>query len=183
MRVQPHSRFSFDVSHNYFRNTPTFDPRLIGTGLVEKFLFEGISGGVRVELPYKFSVYSSLGRSSRSGDARPSWNQLYGVTLGRIWRTGIRADLRYSKFDSSFGRGTYQALSLNRQFGDNLRWEVQGGQQNFRSSLTQQNRARWINSNLDWMVGSHYFLGAGFTFYHGDVQVYDQIFISTGYRF
>jgi hypothetical protein len=183
VRVQPNSRFSFDVSDNYFRNTPTFDPRLIGTGLVEKYLFEGISGGARVELPYKLSVYSSLGRSSRSGDAKPSWNQLYGVTLGKIWRTGIRADLRYSKFDSSFGRGTYEALSLSRQFGDNLRWEVQGGQQNFNSFLTQQNRARWVNSNLDWMVGSHYFLGAGFTFYRGAVQVYDQIFFTTGYRF
>jgi hypothetical protein len=183
VRIQPNSRFSFDVSHNYFRNTPTFDARLIGTGLVEKFLFEGLSGGVRVELPYKLSVYSSLGRSSRSGDARPSWNQLYGIALGSIWRTGIRADVRYSKFDSSFGRGTYQALSLSRQFGEDLRWEVQAGQQNFVSTFTQQNRARWINSNLDWIVGGHYFVGAGFTFYHGDVQVYNQFFLTTGYRF
>jgi hypothetical protein len=183
VRIQPTSRFSFDVSHNYFRNTPTFDARLIGTGLVEKFLFEGFSGGARVELPYKLSVYSSLGRSSRSGDVKPSWNQLYGVTLGSIWRTGIRADVRYSKFDSSFGRGTYEALSLSRQFGDNLRWEVQGGQQNFLSSLTQQNRARWVNSTVDWMVGGHYFVGAGFTYFRGNVQMYDQIFITTGYRF
>ncbi|NDQ57046.1 MAG: hypothetical protein GZ088_08235 [Acidipila sp.] len=183
VRIQPNSRFSFDVSHNYFRNTPTFDPRLIGTGLVEKFLFEGFSGSVRVELPYQLSLYSSLGRSSRSGDVRPSWNQLYGVTMGRIWRTGIRADLRYSKFDSSFGRGTYQALSLSRQFGENMRWEIQGGQQDFLSSLTRQNRARWINSNLDWQIGIHYYVGAGFTYYGGGVQVYNQIFLSMGYRF
>lgn len=183
VRVQPHARISFDLSHNYFRNVPTFDARLVGTGLVEKFLFEGFSGGVRVELPHRFGVYSSLGRSSRSGDTKHSFNQMYGVTQGGIWRTGIRADLRYSKFDSSFGQGTYKSLSLSRQVGEQLRIEVLGGQQNFFSLITHQNRARWLSTNLDWFIGRHFFWGAGFTLYRGDVQRYDQLFFTTGYRF
>jgi len=30
---------------------------------------------------------------------------MYGVTLGNIWRTGIRADARFTRFNSSFGSG------------------------------------------------------------------------------
>jgi hypothetical protein len=183
VRIQPNSHISFDLDHNYFRNPPTFDPRLVGTGLVEKFLFEGLSGGVRVELLHNSGVYSSIGRSSRTGDARHSLNQLYGIFLGDVARTGIRADVHYSKFDSSFGHGTYEALSLSRQFREALRWEVLGGQQNFVSALTQQSQAQWINSNLDWFVGRHYFLGGGFTLYRGGVLRYNQWLMTTGYRF
>ncbi|HSM77994.1 MAG TPA: hypothetical protein VLT57_10230, partial [Bryobacteraceae bacterium] len=51
LRLQPFSRFSIDVNHNYFRDVPTFDPSLVGTGLLDKFLFQGVSAGARVELP------------------------------------------------------------------------------------------------------------------------------------
>ena len=49
VRYTPRKRISLDVSDNYFRGVPTFDQRLIGTGLLDKYLFTGISGGVRVE--------------------------------------------------------------------------------------------------------------------------------------
>ena len=45
------NRFSVDVNNNYFRGVPTFDERLIGTGLLDKMLFQGWSGGFRLELP------------------------------------------------------------------------------------------------------------------------------------
>lgn len=183
MRFQPHRVISFDVNHNYFRNVPTFDLRLLGTGLLEKFLFQGLSAGVRVELPMRVSLYSSLGRSKSETDVLPSWNQMYGAAVGRIWRTGLRADIRHTKFDSSFGHGTYDTASLIRDFGEKLRVELQLGQQNFHSSFTQQNRARFVNSNVDWFFNPHYFLGGGVTIYRGQVQNYDQIFFNIGYRF
>jgi len=39
LRFQPRDFISFDLSHNYFRNVPTFDLRLLSTGLLDKMLF------------------------------------------------------------------------------------------------------------------------------------------------
>ena len=108
---------------------------------------------------------------------------MYGLTLGRLWRTGMRADVRYSKFDSSFGRGQYQTFSLIRNFGDKLRMDLQLGQQNIHSAYSGQSQARFLNYNLDWFFETHYFLGGGASLYRGQVQNYDQIFFNIGYRF
>jgi hypothetical protein len=182
-RFQPVRMLSFDFSHNYFRTIPTFDARLVSTGLVDKLLFQGVSGGIRLELPHRISLYSSLGRSDRTGDARNSWNQMYGVTLGRVWKTGFRLDLRHSTFDSSFGKGSYRSVTLAREIGNRFRFDLQGGQQDFVSSSANRNRARWMTSNGDWLLGKHYFLGGGVTLYRGDSQTYDQWFLNLGYRF
>jgi hypothetical protein len=32
LHFQPVSWLTFGINHNYFRNLPTFDPRLVGTG-------------------------------------------------------------------------------------------------------------------------------------------------------
>ncbi len=183
VRIQPHRVISFDVSENYFREIPTFDARLVSTGLLDRYLFQGLSGGVRLELPYHLGLYTSLGRSHKSGDEQNSWNQMYGITFGRIWRTGIRADARYSKFDSSFGSGTYRSLMFSRDLGESLRFEVQAGEQQIVSAMTDQNRARWITSNFEWFASLHYFLGSGFTIYRGQIQSYDQWYLNLGYRF
>ncbi len=183
IRVQPNRFVVFDLNHNYFRNIPTFDERLVGTGLLDKLLFQGVSGGVRLELPYSISPYFSLGRSDRTGDARTAWNRMFGVVVRRVWKTGLRADARYSSFDSSFGRGTYRSLSLSRELGERFRFDVQAGDQDLVSAMTRDNRARWLNADADWFLGPHYFLGAGVTFYRGRAQSYDQWFLNLGYRF
>jgi hypothetical protein len=183
LRYQPYRIISFDLSHNYFRNVPTFDLRLLSTGLLDKLLFQGLSGGVRLELPYHLSVYTSLGRNRVQTDTKPSLNQMYGFTLGRLGRTGMRADLQYSKFDSSFGRGQYETASLIRNFGEKLRMTLQVGNQNIHSTFSQQSQARFINYNLDWFFGRHYFISGATSIYRGNVQNYDQIFFNLGYRF
>ncbi len=183
VRLQPLKVLSFDVSENYFRNIPTFDTRLLGTGLLDNYLFQGLSGGFRLELPYRLGVYASLGRSSRTGDAKASWDYMAGITAGNIMNTGIRADFRYSKFDSSFGQGVYRALMLSRELGEGLRFDLQVGQQDIVSTFTSQDRSRFLNGSLDWFLGYHYLLGVGFTTYRGGAQDYDQYFLSLGYRF
>jgi len=45
VRVQPAPRIDFDFNHTYFRDIPTFDPQLVGTGLLDKYLFQGFSVG------------------------------------------------------------------------------------------------------------------------------------------
>jgi hypothetical protein len=183
VRLQPLRYLSFDVSHNYFRTLPTFDPRLVATGLVDKLLFQGVSAGFRLELPWRTSAYASFGRSSQSTDSRSSLNQMYGLAKSNIFRTGIRVDARYSKFASSFGRGTYRSLSVSRSFGEKIRFDLQAGEQNYASALTNQNRARFINSSVDWFLAAHYALGAGYTLYRSPTQNYNQMYVNLGYRF
>lgn len=183
VRIQPTSHLAFDINHNYFRDVPTYDPSLIATGLVDKLLFQGVSAGVRAELPDHISLYTNIGRSSRTGDAKQSWNTLYGLTLGRIWRTGFRVDARYSQFDSAFGQGWYEAISLSRNFTDNMRWEVQAGKQRFSSTLTTNDSSMFVNSLVDMNIGSNYFMEGGVTFQRGTSQEYQQWYTTVGYRF
>jgi hypothetical protein len=183
MRLQPHRIITFDLNGNYYQNFPTFDPRLIGTGLLDRFLFQGISSGVRLELPYRIGIYTNLGRSDRNDDMKASWNCLYGLSAGNLAGTGIRADLRYSKFDSSFGNGNYRSISLSREIGDSFRFELQGGQQDFVSSMSAQTRARFADCLASWLLGRHYMIEVGTTFYRGQVQRYNQYYLSLGYRF
>jgi len=183
LRVQPFKRLSFDVNHNYFRDVPTFDASLVGTGLLDKFLFQGLSVGSRVELPRGISVYNNFGRSSRSGDAKSSLNQLYGLTFGRLGKTGLRADARYSKFDSSFGQGNYRALSLSRNFSDAFRFEITAGEQKFTSSLATRTNYRLFGSTFDWNLGSHYFFESGLNIQRGGQQSFQQWLTTFGYRF
>lgn len=183
VRVQAHPRLALDLNHNFFRDFPTFDPQLVGTGLLDKLLFQGFSAGLRAELPGRISATFSAGRSSKSEDPRGSWNQLYGLTFQEIPGLHVRADLRYSRFDSAFGRGQYRSLAFSREIGEGFRWEITGGDQRFASPLTQQSRSRFVTAQGDWFIGRHYFLGTGLTVQRGPQNDYEQWFVNLGYRF
>jgi AMIN domain-containing protein len=182
IRLQPHERVEFDLNHTYFRDIPTFDPQLIGTGLLDKYLFQGYSGGVRVQVVKNIWLYTTLGRSSRTGDTKSSLNQLYGVTLGHLPWTSIRADVHYSRFNSSFGSGSYQSVSLSRNFHENLRWEVLAGRQSF-TSPAASNASHFLNGLFEANLGRNYFVQSGYTWNRGGLQSYDQWLFTFGYRF
>jgi len=181
-RVNPHERVELDLNYNYFRDVPTFDTTLVGTSLLDKFLFQGFSAGARVEVFRQVWINSTLGRSTRTGDAKSSLNQMYGITFGRLplWR--LRADLHYSRFNSAFGDGHYESFGLSRQMNDRLRLEFLLGQQNFTSSLTTANRSRFLTGTVETTLGPHYYLQGNFTTNRGDLN-YDQVMFSFGYRF
>src|SRR5215469_1368206 len=80
VHLQPSHRLSFDVYHNYFRDVPTAVTRLVGTGLVDKLLFQGLNAGVHLELLSHVILYTSFGRSEKTGDEHRSLNQMYGLT-------------------------------------------------------------------------------------------------------
>lgn len=182
MRVQVTPRVELDFNHNYFRDIPTFDPALIGTGLLDKYLFQGFSAGARVEVVKNIFVYGDFGRSSRSGDTSSSWNQLYGLTFNRLPWLGVRADAHYSKFSSSFGDGSYKSLSLSRHLNDTLRLELLAGQEQFNSPLSTSTGYRFLNANVETTFGPHYFLQGGFTVNRGSLS-YDQWSVTMGWRF
>ena len=106
LRVQATPRIEFELQDTYFRDVPTYDASLVGTGLLDRYLFQGISGGSRIQLPYRVTGYFSVGQSNASTDKKNSWNTMYGVSMSRIWKTELTVDARYSKFDSSFATGT-----------------------------------------------------------------------------
>ena len=70
MRYQPHERIEFDGNYSYFRDLPVFDPSLVGTSLLDKYLFQGFSGGVRLEVLKQVWVYTNLGRSNARATPR-----------------------------------------------------------------------------------------------------------------
>ena len=182
LRVNPHPRVELDFNYNYFRDIPTFDPTLIGTGLLDRYLFQGFSAGGRIEVWNQVWLSTNLGQSNGTGDAKTSLNEMYGVTFGRLPWLKLRADLHYSKFNSSFGNGSYESFSLSRQLSDRLRLEVLAGQQNFASTVTTNTRGRFVTGTVDTTLGPHYYLQGSFTTNRGDMS-YDQIMFSLGYRF
>lgn len=183
LRIQPINRLSFGLNHNYFRNLPTFDPRLISTGLLDQYLFQGFSGDVRVELPKRIAVYTSLGKSKVSTDQKGSLNQGYGISFGRIWRTGLSGDAHYSKFDSAFGKGQYESFSLIKNVNDNFRLQLMTGRQHFVSSLSSNTNSNFVNLSADWNLGPRYFFETNYGWYDGTTMKYQQWMSVFGYRF
>jgi len=182
VRVNPFSRLELDANYNYFRQVPTFNPTLIGTGLLDKYLFQGFSAGARFEIFKQVWLSTNLGRSSGTGDSKTSLNQMYGITVNRVPWINLRADLRYSQFSSSFGTGSYDALSLSRQLSDRLRIELLVGQQVFASQITANTRSKFLTGTFETTLGPHYYLQSNFTTNRGDLS-YDQLMFSMGYRF
>lgn len=183
VRVQPIQRLSLDFNHNYFRDVPTYNLGLVGTGLLDTVLFQGYSAGTRVETIKKIYLYTELGRSTRSGDASSSLNQLYGITFAKLWNTGLHADLHYAKFNSAFARGNYRAISLSRNFGEDFQAQVQVGKQAYTSPFSTDNGSKFVNTSLETQIGAHYFFAGGYNLQRGLVQNYDQWYFTLGYRF
>jgi hypothetical protein len=183
IHIQPSARLSFDIYHNYFRDVPTAATRIVGTGLVDKLLFQGVNAGVHFEPVRHVTAYTMFGRSEKTGDAHRSWNQMYGLTWSEILHTGIRTDFHYSKFDSNFGRGEYRLLSLSRQLSNRTFWNVQFGTQNMTSPFTADNESKFVASSMDVNLGKHSFLQSGYTFVNGSALNYREWYTSWGYRF
>ena len=183
VRVQVHPRVELDFNHNYLRDIPTFDPALVGTGLLDKYLFQGFSAGARVEVVKQVFVYTSLGSSNRSGDAKSSLNQLYGLTFAHLPWWGLRADAHYSRFNSPFADGSYRSVSLGKNLNDDFRLEVLVGDQNFTSTLASSQRTRFVTTNFETSFGPRYFLQGGFTVNRSPLQNYNQWMFTFGYRF
>ena len=183
MRWSPVQRLQLDFNHTYFRDIPTFDPALVGTGLLDKYLFQGFSGGARLDIMKQIAVYTELGRSNRTGDSSVALNKMYGITFGRVPWLNLRADAHYSRFNSSFGSGSYRTASLSRTINERLRLEILAGDQAFVSTLAGNQTARFITATMENDLGSFLFTQAGFTLYRGQQQNYNQWMLMMGYRF
>jgi hypothetical protein len=183
VRFQVHPRLTLDLTHTYFRDVPTYDPVLVGTGLLDRFLYQGLNAGARAQLPWHLVGYGSLGKSNDSGDKKDSLNELFGLTATRIWKTGFGLDARYSKFDSAFASGTYRTLTLNRDIGQRFRLDLMGGRYDYNSSLAATSNSIYVNALFDVDLGAKLFFQSAFTTQRGGTADYNQWTTVLGYRF
>lgn len=183
LHIQPIHLVTFGVNYNYFRQLPTFNPALIVTGVLNQYLFTGLSGDIRFEFPKHISLYGSLGKSNASGDSKTAWNQAIGISFANIWRTGLFLDAHYTKFNSSFGSGEYYAASLSKNLTDTLHLQILGGKQNFVSTFTNNTNATFLNATLDYSFARRYFVEGTFGWYQGTTMNYNQWSTLFGYRF
>jgi hypothetical protein len=183
LRIQIHPRVVLDLTDTYFRDVPTYDPSLVGTGLLDKYLYKGINGGARIEFPRHITGYFSLGSSSDSGDPKSSLNKLFGATMSNIWKTGLTADARYSKFDSAFAAGTYSTVTLSRDLTDNLRLNLQAGRYAYTSTVATNSNSNFVNVMVDSNLGSKLFVESMFTTQRGGSLNYNQWTTTIGIRF
>jgi len=183
IHLQPSHRLFFDIYHNYFRDVPTAATTIVGTGLVDKLLFQGVNVGVHVEPIRHIMLYTTLGQSEKTGDEHETWNQMYGIAWSEILHTGFRADFHYSKFDSNFGRGDYRTLSLSRQLTNHAFWNLQLGSQDLVSAFTANGKSTFAAISMDMNLGKHSFFQSGYTFVNGSAMNYHQWYSSLGFRF
>jgi len=183
LRVQAHPRVVLDLTHTYFRDVPTYDLSLVGTGLLDKYLFQGINGGARIQFPQHITGYVTVGSSSGSSDPKSSLNTLYGASMTHIWKTGLQVDARYSKFDSAFAAGSYKSISINRDLESWLQMNLQGGRYAYTSSLAAASNSYFANMMMDANLGARYFLQGNFTTQRGGAMDYNQWTVTLGYRF
>ncbi len=183
LRIQVHPHVALDLTDTYFRDVPTFDTTLVGTGLLDKYLYQGINGGARIEFPRHITGYFSLGSSSDSSDPKSSLNKLFGVTMSNIWKTGMTADARYSQFSSAFASGTYSTVTLSRDLLDNLRFNFQAGRYAYSSSLAANSNSKFVNFLFDANLGAKLFVESMFTLQRGGSLNYNQWTTTLGLRF
>ena len=183
VRFQPIHLLSFDLNDNYLRSLPTFDPALISTGLLDQYLFQGLSGGVRLELPYRVAISTDIGRSKSSTDPSTSWNQMYSLTLGEIKKTGLQLDAHYAKFNSSFGQGQYEFVSVSRSLADRFHIQLQGGMQHLNSAFSTNTDSKFVTGIVDCSLGPRYFFEGLYSWNTGTSMNYQQANFTFGYRF
>ena len=183
LHFQPISLITFGINHNFFRTLPTFDPTLIGAGLLDKYLFQGFSGDVRFDFPRHISLYASLGKSKTTSDTKSSLNEAFGITFANIRGTGLLFDAHYSKFNSDFGSGQYESVSVSKNLTEAIHLQLIGGYQKFNSPLSSNTNSTFVNGTVDWSIGHRYFIEGLFGWYQGTTMNYLQWSTVFGYRF
>jgi len=171
------------LTDTYFRDVPTYDPSLIGTGLLDKYLYQGINGGARIQFPRHITGYFSIGSSSDSTDPKSALNKMFGATMANIWKTGLTADARFAQFDSTFASGKYTTITISREMLDNLQANLQFGKYTYSSTVASNSDSSFVNLLFETNLGARLFLESMYTIQRGGTLNYNQWTSTIGYRF
>jgi len=183
LHVQPIRRLSFGVDYSYLNSLPSFDPNLLGTSLLDKYIFQGLSMDARYDLSRHIRAFAQIGHAKSIADTKRMWNSMYGVSLNDLLKTGLNAEVRYAKFASSFGDGNYKSISISRGLTGNMQVEILAGTQSLSSNFTSNASSHFITISSMWNLGPRYFVGTGFTWSRGTTLNYQQWNTMFGYRF
>jgi hypothetical protein len=185
MRLQVNPRVVLELNHTYLRDVPTYDAALVGTGLLDKYLYQGINGGARIQFPRHITGYFSLGSSTDSADSKNAGNQMFGASMANIWKTGLTADVRYSKFSSAFASGTYKTVTVTRDLSEKMQLDVQAGRYAYNSSAGggSLSNSNFANVTFESNLGSKLFVQSMFTAQRGGSLDYNQWTTTIGVRF
>lgn len=185
LRVQVHPRVVLELTDTYLRDVPTYDPTLVGTGLLDTYLYQGINGGARVQFPRHITGYFSLGSSTDSADPKNALNKMIGATMANIWKTGLTADARYSKFSSAFASGTYKTVTVSRDVIESMRLDLQVGRYSYNSAsgAVSTSNSNFANVTFESNLGSKLFVQSMFTAQRGGSLDYNQWTTTIGLRF
>src|SRR5579863_6187011 len=183
VRIEVHPRVTLDLTDTYFRDVPTYDPTLVGTGLLDKYLYQGINGGARVQFPYHVTGYFSVGSSSDSTDPKNALNKMFGATVASIWKTGLTADARFAQFESSFASGKYTTITVSREMLDNLRLNLQFGKYAYTSTVASNSDSSFVNLLFESNLGARLFFESMYTIQRGGTLNYNQWTSTLGFRF
>lgn len=185
LRVQVHPRVVLDLTDTYLRDVPTYDAALVGTGLLDKYLYQGINGGARIQFPRHITGYFSLGSSTDSADPKNSLNRLFGASMSNIGKSGLTVDARYSKFDSAFASGTYKTITVSRDVTEKMRLDAQFGRYSYDSvpAGSSHSNSNFANVTFESNLGSKLFVQSMFTAQRGGSLDYNQWTTTIGLRF
>jgi hypothetical protein len=185
LRIQVHPRVVLDLTDTYLRDVPTYDPTLVGTGLLDQYLYQGINGGARISFPRHITGYFSLGSNTDSADPKNSMNQMFGASMANIWKTGLTADARYSKFSSAFASGTYKTVTVSRDVNESMRLDLQVGRYAYNSIPvgTPVSKSDFADITFESNLGSKLFVQSMFTAQRGGSLDYNQWTTTIGLRF
>lgn len=185
VRAQVHPRIVLELTDTYLRDVPTYDPTLVGTGLLDKYLYQGINGGARIQFPRHITGYFSLGTSKDSADPKNAGNQMFGASMANIWKTGLMADARFSKFSSVFASGTYRTITVSRDVTEKMRLDVQAGRYAYTSAAGtgSTSNSNFANVTFESNLGSKLFVQSMFTAQRGGSLDYNQWTTTIGVRF
>jgi len=185
LRVQVHPRVVLDLTDTYLRDVPTYDSTLVGTGLLDTYLYQGINGGARVQFPRHITGYFSIGSSTDSADPKSAGNRMFGATMTNIWKTGLTADARYSTFSSAFASGTYKTFTVSRDVTEKMRLDLQLGRYAYNSVPvgSSPSISSFANITFETNLGSKLFVQSLFTAQRGGSLDYNQWTTTAGLRF
>jgi hypothetical protein len=108
---------------------------------------------------------------------------MYGLRFGEIKKTGLQLDLHYAKFNSSFGQGSYEFVSVSRSLADRFHVQLQAGNQRLNSAFSTNSNSKFVTSIVDWTIGPRYFFEGLFSWNMGTSMNYQQTNFTFGYRF
>ena len=104
--------------------------------------------------------------------------------MSNIWKTGLTADARYSKFDSAFAiRDLQHHHPLQRYGGQSAPQSARRDATLYYSSLAANSTSNFVNLIFDTNLGSRLFVESMFTAQRGGTLDYNQWTTTLGYRF